>query len=89
MCQNVGSYVSGKKKITSVSKYGKICKFGLKWTSMPFKNLFSDFFYRLSVSFNTAETSSFAHPVLIPGYQKLCWSKVVMDWKTSVSTYLM
>jgi hypothetical protein len=30
---------------------------------MPFKNLFSDFFYRLSFSFNRAETSSFAHPV--------------------------
>jgi hypothetical protein len=34
VCQNIG--VSGKKKfddvIISVSKYGKICKFGLKWT---------------------------------------------------------
>jgi hypothetical protein len=31
--------------------------------SIPFKNLFSDFFYRLSFYFNRAETSSFAHPV--------------------------
>jgi hypothetical protein len=33
--------------------------------SIPFKNLFSDFFYRLSISFNRVETSSFAHPVHI------------------------
>jgi hypothetical protein len=25
-------FFSLQKKITSVSKYGKICKFGLKWT---------------------------------------------------------
>jgi hypothetical protein len=26
---------------------------------------------------------------LIPGYQKLSWSKVVMDWKTFVSIYFV
>jgi hypothetical protein len=25
----------------------------------------------------------------IAGYQKFSWSKVVMDWKTSVSTYFV
>jgi hypothetical protein len=25
--------------------------------------------------------------VVIPGYQKLSWSKVVVDWQTPVSTY--
>jgi hypothetical protein len=24
---------------------------------------------------------------VVPGYQKLSWSKVVMDWQTPVSTY--
>jgi hypothetical protein len=43
--------------------------------SIPFKNLFSDFFYRLSFSFNRAETSSFAHPVHI-------------FWKKIFSSYL-
>jgi hypothetical protein len=32
LCQNTGKLFLGKK----ISKYGKICKFGLKWTSLNF-----------------------------------------------------
>jgi hypothetical protein len=70
-------YVSGEKEfddvITLVSKYGKICKFGVKMdlTQSHLEPLLRFFLSSLSFSFNRAETSSFAHPLQILNLREL------------------